>query len=157
MDCGEHFATSCSKCPDSPDGWQGEGWCNGDCVWTNNQCQQKGEGKFICPTTCSKSSRVGASVWELGDCTPPDLSNNTAKNGVTNVRLHWTNNLLRYKLSGPFKPDEKQKIRKAAANIQRNTRGCIRLQEIRGTPSFNYVDVVNMEDAGNDSVLNATE
>ena len=36
--CGGHRATSCSNCPNSPSGWKGRAWCNGDCDWVNNGC-----------------------------------------------------------------------------------------------------------------------
>ena len=41
--CGNHYASSCDRCPCSPNeatctGWQGAGWCNGDCSWISGQC-----------------------------------------------------------------------------------------------------------------------
>ena len=38
-------------------------------------------------------------------------------------------------------------IRTATANIERNTGGCVRLEEVTSAPIGNYVDVVN-NDAG---------
>ena len=36
--CGGHTAETCSECP------QGNGayWCNGDCLWLNGGCVDKG-------------------------------------------------------------------------------------------------------------------
>ena len=39
VDCGNHTATSCNECP----GEHGAAWCNGDCVWSNDQCISKGK------------------------------------------------------------------------------------------------------------------
>lgn len=38
VDCGGHFASTCSACP------QGNGapWCNGDCVWSGNPWGEEG-------------------------------------------------------------------------------------------------------------------
>jgi len=37
--CGGHHAPSCSECPHGNDGeWHNEGWCNGECIWSNNEC-----------------------------------------------------------------------------------------------------------------------
>ena len=40
MSCGNHGALTCQECP------QGNGaiWCNGDCIWNNNQCVARGAG-----------------------------------------------------------------------------------------------------------------
>ena len=43
VSCGDHNASSCSDCPNGPNGCIGETCCNGDCFWTNNECQQKGK------------------------------------------------------------------------------------------------------------------
>ena len=53
VSCGGHDASTCQDCP------QGHGhyWCNGDCVWTNNECSSWSE--------CSHSSPCA--VGE-GDC-----------------------------------------------------------------------------------------
>ena len=34
VSCGQHSAVDCSQCPYHGDTWVGEGWCNGDCVWS---------------------------------------------------------------------------------------------------------------------------
>ena len=39
--CGGHTASSCSECP----GENGASWCNGVCIWSNEQCISKGEIK----------------------------------------------------------------------------------------------------------------
>ena len=36
MSCGEHNAVNCTMCPEG----NGASWCNGDCVWSNNACQE---------------------------------------------------------------------------------------------------------------------
>ena len=38
VSCGGHYAATCSDCP------QGNGayWCNGDCIWSNNECISAG-------------------------------------------------------------------------------------------------------------------
>ena len=81
-------------------------------------------------------------MGEWGDCNPPDWQNFT-KNGVSNLALRWTNNILTYKISGSFTSAQQSKIRTATANIQRNTGGCITLNEVSSAPSGNYVDVIN--------------
>jgi len=35
VNCGAHTAPSCQECPQG----NGRNWCNGECEWTNNQCQ----------------------------------------------------------------------------------------------------------------------
>merc|ERR1711874_109074 len=32
--CGDHVASTCSECPQG----RGEAWCNGDCVWSREEC-----------------------------------------------------------------------------------------------------------------------
>ena len=39
MSCGNHRARACA---DRPQG-NGIDWCNDDCQWVNEQCQQKGK------------------------------------------------------------------------------------------------------------------
>ena len=34
VSCGMHYADSCSECPEG----NGALWCNGDCIWSNDQC-----------------------------------------------------------------------------------------------------------------------
>jgi len=34
VSCGNHKATSCDECPQG----HGRSWCNGDCLWINDQC-----------------------------------------------------------------------------------------------------------------------
>ena len=34
VSCGGHYADSCSDCPQG----NGASWCNGDCIWSDNQC-----------------------------------------------------------------------------------------------------------------------
>ena len=42
--CGNHKATSCSKCPCNSNGdYEGQAWCNIDCQWDNNKCSEKGD------------------------------------------------------------------------------------------------------------------
>ena len=36
--CGGHTAKTCSDCPQG----NGAGWCNGDCVWLNGECVDRG-------------------------------------------------------------------------------------------------------------------
>ena len=46
ISCGQHKATSCSKCPCSYSGDnKGQSWCSGDCQWDNYYwyCRNKGE------------------------------------------------------------------------------------------------------------------
>ena len=46
VNCGDHRATDCSKCPCGPRGSsRGEFWCNGDCHWnrTINECKDTGQ------------------------------------------------------------------------------------------------------------------
>ena len=38
VSCGQHLAIDCSRCPYEGDTWVGEGGCNGDCSWINEQC-----------------------------------------------------------------------------------------------------------------------
>ena len=38
VSCGQHFATDCSQCPYNGKTWVGEGWCNGDCHWIDEEC-----------------------------------------------------------------------------------------------------------------------
>ena len=38
MNCGQHSAIDCSKCPFDVDTWVSEGWCNGDCHWVDQEC-----------------------------------------------------------------------------------------------------------------------
>ena len=35
--CGGHTAPNCGACPQN----HGKHWCNGECQWSNNQCQKK--------------------------------------------------------------------------------------------------------------------
>ena len=108
--------------------------------------------KYICPSTCSKSAKASLPGWQRqrGDCSPPGSRNQT-KNGVTNVRLRWTNNLLRYRIGGRFSSAQMNRIRTGAANIERNTGGCVKLREVRGNPRGNYVDVMNYQNSGSQS------
>ena len=39
VNCGGHTAVSCAACPEG----HGAHWCNGECVWKNDQCTLKGE------------------------------------------------------------------------------------------------------------------
>ena len=41
VSCGNHVAPSCTECPRG----NGASWCNGDCIWSNEQCISKGEIK----------------------------------------------------------------------------------------------------------------
>ena len=41
VSCGYHAAHSCTECPQG----HGAAWCNGDCIWSNEQCISKGEIK----------------------------------------------------------------------------------------------------------------
>merc|ERR1712142_1215031 len=36
VSCGNHRARSCAECTQG----HGRSWCNGDCLWMNNQCMQ---------------------------------------------------------------------------------------------------------------------
>ena len=38
VSCGEHSAVDCSLCPYNGDIYVGEGWCNGDCSWIDDEC-----------------------------------------------------------------------------------------------------------------------
>ena len=38
VSCGNHQASSCQECPQG----NGPSWCNGDCIWSNNQCVTAG-------------------------------------------------------------------------------------------------------------------
>ena len=44
VSCGSHRARTCAGCLLG----NGASWCNGDCQWVNEQCQQKGKGKGMC-------------------------------------------------------------------------------------------------------------
>ena len=35
VNCGGHTAKTCQECPQG----LGRFWCNGECLWWNNQCQ----------------------------------------------------------------------------------------------------------------------
>jgi len=39
VSCGGHYADSCSDCPQG----NGASWCNGDCIWYNDQCILTGD------------------------------------------------------------------------------------------------------------------
>merc|ERR1712048_242604 len=34
VSCGGHFAPTCAECPQG----NGAAWCNGECIWRNNEC-----------------------------------------------------------------------------------------------------------------------
>ena len=51
MSCGNHEASSCQDCPRG----YGAEWCNGDCIWSNNQCVNL-DGKY----------REGGRILRLG-------------------------------------------------------------------------------------------
>jgi hypothetical protein len=36
VSCGGHYASSCAECPQG----NGAAWCNGECIWINDQCQE---------------------------------------------------------------------------------------------------------------------
>ena len=38
VSCGNHRARTCADCPQG----SGADWCDEDCQWVNEQCQQKG-------------------------------------------------------------------------------------------------------------------
>ena len=38
VSCGNHYAISCLECPQG----NGAGWCNGQCMWLNEECTSKG-------------------------------------------------------------------------------------------------------------------
>jgi len=39
VSCGGHYAISCAECPyNSLGNYMGQGWCNGECIFSNNQC-----------------------------------------------------------------------------------------------------------------------
>ena len=76
MDCGEHYAESCSACPQG----NGKSWCNGDCHWSQGACV-KGDTftheifiKHILGSkkeTCSPSDvlRHKGQIWTDCSCT----------------------------------------------------------------------------------------
>ena len=64
---------------------------------------------------------------------------------MSDVTLRWKKDRLRFKISGSFTQDQINMIRTATANIERNTGGCVRLQEVTSAPSGNYVDVINSD------------
>ena len=39
VSCGRHRASSCKECPSSSPSGNDASWCNGDCIWKNNECQ----------------------------------------------------------------------------------------------------------------------
>jgi len=39
--CGGHTAKDCGSCPWNGDIWMAGSWCNGDCVWMNEECIEK--------------------------------------------------------------------------------------------------------------------
>eukprot|EP00418_Pyrodinium_bahamense_P023430 CAMPEP_0179148548 /NCGR_PEP_ID=MMETSP0796-20121207/71896_1 /TAXON_ID=73915 /ORGANISM="Pyrodinium bahamense, Strain pbaha01" /LENGTH=181 /DNA_ID=CAMNT_0020849281 /DNA_START=64 /DNA_END=606 /DNA_ORIENTATION=+ len=78
VSCGSHRAASCADCP------QGHGatWCNGDCVFSANQCTPKDESRGASlPTkekavscggheasSCNACPRGYGASWCNGDC-----------------------------------------------------------------------------------------
>jgi hypothetical protein len=53
VSCGGHFASSCAECPQG----NGAAWCNGDCIWVNNQCQESNSS----PPTAEQSTCIECS------------------------------------------------------------------------------------------------
>ena len=80
----------------------------------------------------------------MGSCDPPGWQNFT-KNGDSNLLLRWTDATLVFKISGSFTDKQIKRIQTAAANIQENTGGCVKLREVTSAPSGNYVDVINSD------------
>merc|ERR1711990_345387 len=63
--CGGHAAQSCAACPQG----HGAAWCNGDCAWTNDQCELSG---VSCgghkASTCAECPQGFGEAWCNGDC-----------------------------------------------------------------------------------------
>jgi len=69
VNCGNHHAASCSACPQG----NGEGWCNGECVWQNSRCVSKsvscGGHRAASCSECPKANRGRVvSWWCNGEC-----------------------------------------------------------------------------------------
>ena len=87
-------------------------WCstktdgNGNHVQGNWAYCGKCKQKFLCPSTCNKSTKRAQS-W--GDCNPPGFD--SSRNGISDPRMRWTNNRLPFKISGSFTLSQKKRIR----------------------------------------------
>ena len=124
--------------------------CNG-CVCDTSGCLDYGKAEAFGKRStlyCSLYQKFwllsGAQWVELEDCNPPySYWQNFTKNGLANLGSRWTNNQLLFKISGSFTTIQKGQIRIATANIERDTGGCVTLDEVSSAPGGNYVDVVN--------------
>ena len=41
VDCGSHEAKTCAECPQG----NGPSWCNGQCIWSNEECIDSDRGR----------------------------------------------------------------------------------------------------------------
>ena len=41
VDCGSHEAKTCAECPQG----NGPSWCNGQCMWSNEECIDSDRGR----------------------------------------------------------------------------------------------------------------
>ena len=59
VSCGGHYSQtwSCHGCPLGHDG-PGEGNCNGDCHWSNNQCETKTASGRFRPGSCTSELQL---------------------------------------------------------------------------------------------------
>ena len=96
VSCGAHFASTCSECPQG----NGAAWCNGDCVWENDECVEKppktcADGSFA--DSCSECPSEQACNGD--DCAwqPTNVCRDKFSNNVRTASVH-----LRY--SPPIKP-----------------------------------------------------
>jgi len=87
VSCGGHYASSCAECPQG----NGAAWCNGDCIWVNNQCQESNTSPTPAPvapstplpvaspttpvscgghyaSSCAECPQGNGAAWCNGDC-----------------------------------------------------------------------------------------
>merc|ERR1711862_144668 len=76
VSCGGHNAMNCAMCPQG----NGAGWCNGDCIWSNNDCHEAADTddqqyglKVSCgghqAESCADCPQGNGAGWCNGDCT----------------------------------------------------------------------------------------
>merc|ERR1711936_1133589 len=52
VSCGGHYAKSCKECHKG----NGAGWCNGDCIWVDNNCKDKPKTTTTTKTTTKRKT-----------------------------------------------------------------------------------------------------
>lgn len=80
VSCGGHFAATCAECPQG----NGAAWCNGECVWHNDQCIHEdniplvncgghmANSCFECPQDNGASWCNGECLWQNNQCIHED-------------------------------------------------------------------------------------